>query len=94
MLLNTKQMTISFAVAAGVLWAVCSALVALSPALMTTMTGHMLHMDLTNNGLSMNMPGFFIGMIGWMIMAAAFAWLLGSIYNYSVGRKSDSGKAG
>lgn len=93
MLINTKQLAVAFAAATGVLWMVCSVLVTLSPEPMTTMTGHMLHMDLTHNALYMSLTGFIVGLIGWIILAGGFAWLLGAIYNAMVGRDMSDGKS-
>jgi hypothetical protein len=83
MLVNTKKMVIAWSIAAALMWAVCSALVALSPGSMTTMTGHMMHMDLGHTSLSMSLTGFVVGLIGWTVLAAGFAWLFGAIYNYA-----------
>jgi len=88
MLINTKKLIVAFATATGILWIVCSLLVALSPGTMTAMTGHMIHMDLTHNSLNMSQTGFVVGLIGWMILAGGFAWILGIIYNIMVD-KSD-----
>ena len=84
MLINTKILIVAFAAAAGILWMVCSLLVALSPGPMTAMTGHMIHMDLTHNSLNMSQTGFVVGLIGWTILASGFAWILGIIYNVMV----------
>ena len=92
MLVNTKKMVIAWSIAAAVLWAICSLLVALSPGSMTTMTGHMIHMDLGHTGLAMSLTGFVVGLIGWIALAACFAWLLGTIYNYADGKNTDSDK--
>ena len=89
MLVNTKQMVIAWSIAAALLWVICSLLVALSPGGMTAMTGHMIHMDLGHTNLAMSLTGFIVGLIGWIILAAGFAWLLGTIYNYVGNRGSD-----
>lgn len=94
MLVNTKQMVIAWSIAAAVLWVICSVLVALSPGAMTNMTGHMVHMDLAHTSLAMSLTGFVIGLLGWVILAAGFAWLLGSIYNYAGGRNKGNGNTG
>ena len=92
MLVNTKQMVIAWSIAAALLWVFCSLLVALSPGPMTSMTGHMIHMDLTHTSLAMSLTGFFVGLISWVVLAATFAWLLGSIYNYAGNRNESSDK--
>lgn len=92
MLVNTKKMVIAWSIAAALLWAICSLLVALSPGSMTTMTGHMIHMDLTHTSLAMSLTGFIIGLIGWIILAASFAWLLGTVYNSADSRTKSNGK--
>ena len=92
MLVNTKQMVIAWSITAALLWIICSLLVGLSPGSMTAMTGHMIHMDLGHTSLAMSLTGFIIGLVGWVILAAGFAWLLGSIYNYVGGRNAGDGK--
>ena len=92
MLVNTKQIVIAWSIAAGLLWVICSVLVALYPGSMTTMTGHMIHMDLGHMGLAMTMTGFIVGLIGWMILAAGFAWLFAIIYNYAGSQNKSNGK--
>lgn len=86
MLIDTKRLAIVLAIGASVMWVICSILVALSPGSMTTLTGHMLHMNLEHTGLAMSMTGFIIGLIGWAILAGGSAWLLGTIYNFMVGK--------
>jgi uncharacterized protein HemY len=86
---NTKHMVITWSIATALLWVICSLLVALSPGGMTAMTGHMIHMDLGHSYLAMSLTGFIIGLIGWIILAAGFAWLLGTIYNYVGNSGSD-----
>ena len=92
MLVNAKQMVFAWSIAAAILWVICSLLVALSPGPMTSMTGHMIHMDLGQASLAMSLTGFIIGLIGWVILAAGFAWLLGTIYNYAGSRNNSNGK--
>ena len=89
MLVNTKQMVIAWSIAAAALWIICSVLVALSPGQMTAMTGHMIHMDIAHTSLAMTRSGFIIGLIAWVVLAASFAWLLGTVYNY-VGSRTKS----
>ena len=91
MLVNTKQMVIAWSIAAALLWVICSLLVALSPGSMTIMTGHMIHMELGHTTLAMSLTGFVVGLIGWVILAAGFAWLLGTIYNYAGSRNKSNG---
>ena len=87
MLVNTKKLVIAWSIAAALVWVICSVLVALSPGSMTAMTGHMIHMELGHTALAMSLTGFIVGLLGWVLLAAGFAWLFGTIYNY-VGRQN------
>ena len=55
---------------------------------MTDMTGHMIHMDISDLGLMMSMQGMLLGFIGWVVLAGLFAWLLSTLYNLINARSS------
>ncbi len=81
MKINATKFGLAAALAAGIAWAICGLVVFLAPSFMTDMTGHMIHMDISDIGLMMSMQGMLMGFIGWVILAGAFAWLLAIIYN-------------
>ena len=86
MLINTNKFALAAAIATALAWSICSLLVMLAPSLMGNMTGHMLHMDLAEMGLTLSLSGFIFGFFGWVFMAGVFAWLLATIYNFVVGK--------
>ena len=86
MLINTNKFAFAAAIATALAWALCSLLVMLAPSLMTNMTGHMLHMDLAEMGLTLSLSGFIFGLLGWSLLAGGFSWLLAAIYNFIVGK--------
>ena len=65
---------------AGLLWVVCSVLVAPFPQYML-LTTHMVHVDITQMSWTLTWSGFLVGLLGWMILAGAAAALLAVIYN-------------
>lgn len=60
---------------------VCSLLVMVLPAMMLSMSGDMLHLQLTDMGWHLTLIGAVKGLFAWCIMAGAAAWLLATIYN-------------
>lgn len=86
--LNANKFALAAALAAGIAWVVCGIIVFLAPAFMTDMTGHMIHMDISDLGLMMSMQGMLLGFVGWVVLAGLFAWLLGTLYNLINARSS------
>ena len=86
MLINTNKFAFAAAITTALVWAFCSLFVMFMPGRMTNMTGHMLHMDLAETGLTMSLQGFIFGFFAWVFMAGLFAWLLATIYNFTVGK--------
>lgn len=84
MKINATQLALAFAVAAGFAWALCGLIVFLAPAFMTDMTGHMIHMDISEVGLTMSLRGMIMGFVGWIVLAGGFGWVLGTFYNFFV----------
>jgi hypothetical protein len=41
----------------------------------------MVHMDLQDFSWSMTATGYFVGLIGWSVLAAGIVWLIASLYN-------------
>ena len=87
--LDEKKLALSLAGTTAVLWIICTALVALIPGPMGTLAGHMLHVNLENFGWTLTWAGFFIGLVTWVLWAAAAGWLVGWSYN-RLGRSSES----
>ncbi len=81
MKIDTTKFALSLGITTAFIWTVCSILIFVSPSLMMTMTGHMLHTDLSKTGWEMSLGGMFFGLILWSAMATAFGWLIAVIYN-------------
>ncbi|MEM8500813.1 MAG: DUF5676 family membrane protein [Pseudomonadota bacterium] len=81
MKIDARKFALSLGITTAFIWTLCSVLVFLSPSLMMTMTGHMLHTDLSTAGWEMSLGGMFFGLILWTFIATAFGWLIAVIYN-------------
>ncbi len=81
MKLNSVKLGAASAIAFSVLWVICSATVAVSPDSMMTISGHMIHADLSNIGWSLSWTGFFLGLIAWAVVADVTVWLVAAVYN-------------
>ena len=81
MTLEPKSLALASASTAVVLWIVCSVLVVLLPGMMMSMTGDMMHADMSQMSWTLNFVGFFVGLILWAVLAAATGWLIAIFYN-------------
>lgn len=84
MLIDSKNLAFATAVAAGVLWEICTVMVLFFPVFMTHMTAHMMHLDPAEIGMVLSATDFVVGLLGWMVMAGGFGWLMGALYNFMV----------
>ncbi len=89
MKLDQKKLALSFGGTTAVLWIVCSALVAMIPGPTGKLMGHMLHGNLGGFSWTLTWAGFFIGLVSWVLWAAAAGWLVGWSYN-RLGESSES----
>lgn len=81
MTINAFKFGMASAITAGVLWLICSALVMVMPAMMLSMSGNMLHMQLNEMGWHLSLIGVVQGLVAWIITAGIAGWLLAAIYN-------------
>jgi hypothetical protein len=81
MRLDVRAVTLAAAIAAAIVWTICSALVALAPGLSMAIMAPMVHMPPPSTGWSLTWGGFVIGLIGWSVTIAFFAWLGAGFYN-------------
>lgn len=79
--LDARRLALSLGGATIVVWFICSALVALIPGPMGTLTGHMLHANLENFGWTLTWAGFFLELVPWVLWVAAAGWLIAWFYN-------------
>lgn len=81
MKLNTMGLANAAAATAAVLWFICSFLVFALPGMMMSMTGHMVHINMTERGWMLTGFGFGIGLVAWVVAAWITGWLVGYFYN-------------
>ncbi len=81
MKIDVTRFAIAWAAAIAVLWLLCSLLVWLLPTMMTNMTGHMLHIDMTAWQWQLSVVGVLIGLVLWFFSAAVAGALIAAIYN-------------
>lgn len=78
------KLAIASAVATAILWVICSFMVLVMPGMMMSVTGQMVHADLSGFNWTLTLPGFLIGLLSWSISAGVFGWLLAYFYNMFV----------
>ncbi|MGD8325438.1 MAG: DUF5676 family membrane protein [Sphingomonadales bacterium] len=71
----------ALALTSAILWIICAAIVAVLPDMMMSMTGDMMHMDLSDRAWALDWTGFLIGLVLWSVIAGIFGWLIASFYN-------------
>ena len=81
MKLNPYNFAIAAAGAFAIIWILCSTAVYLLPGAMMTMTGHMMHSDLSTMGWTLTGSGFIVGLVAWVFCAWLTALLIAIIYN-------------
>lgn len=81
MKLQTTNFALACALAALILWIICSLFVMLIPMGMMSLSGHMMHGDFSTLQWQLGMHGFFFGLIAWTITAGVLGWLIAAIYN-------------
>ena len=81
MKIEASRLGLASALAFAILWIICSAAVMLLPAGMMTMSGHMLHADLSTIQWSLGLWGFVAGLLAWSFVAGITGWFIGLLYN-------------
>ncbi len=81
MKLNPNKFATASATTFAVLWVICSAVAYFLPDAIMTITGHMMHADLSSMGWSLTGAGFIIGLIAWAFCAGITTLLIAIIYN-------------
>ncbi len=84
MKLEATKLALAAAMAAAVLWTICSALVAIMPGSMMGASGSMVHADLSAMSWSMSLVGFVVGLILWSLSSAVLGWLIATFYNLPI----------
>lgn len=81
MKLHAVKFGLACAISAVVLWIICSLLVMVMPAMMLSMSGDMLHMQLQDMEWHLTLTGALWGLVSWAVVAGFSGWLLVVIYN-------------
>ncbi|MGB1311560.1 MAG: DUF5676 family membrane protein [Leucothrix sp.] len=84
MKLNTLKIGYAAAAVFALVWLICSTLVWILPSIMLTMSGHMVHSDLSGMEWNMSPIGFMVGLLAWSLIAGGIASLIAYIYNKQV----------
>ena len=84
MKLQTNKLAIATAIAFSILWVICSAFIALIPDLSISLTGAMLHANLSAMAWTLTWFGFFVGLVAWALLGVISAWLIAYLYNRSL----------
>lgn len=85
MRLDAKKFGLACALAAAILWVICSLFVTIMPVAMMNLSGHMVHGNFNGTQWQMGMHGLFFGLIFWAIMSGITAWLAATFYNKLLG---------
>lgn len=86
MKLNSLHLAVALAATTAISWIICSLLVWLFPRSMMSLTGQMLHLDISGLGWVLTLSGVIWGLILWSVTAGVFAWLAANIYNLLAGK--------
>jgi len=81
MTLSANKLFLATIVVFAFLWLICSALVAVAPDMMRTMTGYMVHSELETFRWSLTGTGIFGGLVLWSLIPGIIVWLIAAAYN-------------
>ena len=81
MKLNTNKFALSTALSFSLVWIICALLVWLLPGPMMSMSGAMLHMELSTMAWELSLSGVISGLFGWALLSGGIGWLLAFVYN-------------
>ncbi len=82
MKLDAQKFALSVGLSTAFVWTLCSVLVWLSPGLTMTVTGHMIHADVSDVTWAMTLSSAAIGLVAWTMSAGAMGWLIATVYNW------------
>jgi hypothetical protein len=88
MMLDAKRLALATAIVTAILWLLCSTAVSLAPGPTMTITGYMVHADLSEFAWSLSWGAVLVGLVAWAIATAVAAWLLAWTYNRLSGASS------
>ncbi len=80
MIVHRLNLSLSAALATGVIWIVCALFVMVVPQMAARITSGMLHMEALAVVWQLDVAGVVIGGLAWMLLAFALVWLSTFIY--------------
>lgn len=87
MKLDATNLAIAAAVAVAIAWTLCAAYLAAAPGAASFTFRAMMHLDLAEPAMRITLGAYLIGLVAWVVSAAATGWLVGAIYNaLSIGK--------
>ena len=86
--IDTGKFAVAAGISAALLWIVCSVFVWVAPGMMMSMTGYMLHADLSETHWQLTLNGVLAGLIIGSAFAGLTGYLLAGIYNRLANRHS------
>lgn len=81
MKLDAVKFGLAWAITFALFWIVCSVLVWLMPGSMRSMSGNMVHGDLSAMHWHLSPVGVVLGLIAWSLVAGITGWLVALVYN-------------
>lgn len=81
MRIETGKIAAAAGISAALLWIACSVIVWISPEMMMSMTGHMLHADLSGVSWRLTLGGVLAGAALWSGFSAVLGGLIAAVYN-------------
>lgn len=80
MSINVFKLSISVAIAVGLVWSFCFLAVLIAPELAAVMMEHMMHLNMDTMEWQLSIQSFLVGGAIWMVFALAITWLSARIY--------------
>ncbi|MGB7300102.1 MAG: DUF5676 family membrane protein [Burkholderiaceae bacterium] len=79
--LNAPRFGLASAVAALIVWVICSLLVFGLGAMMMDMTAYMVHGEMSGMNWSMSLQSVMLGGLAWVLSFGVTGWLIAALYN-------------
>lgn len=85
MRLDAKKLALTLGITTLGAWILCSAVVAIAPAMTMTITEHMFHLSDGAFTWNLTLQGVLIGAFFWSVLVGLFTWAAAGIYNAMLG---------
>lgn len=81
MKLDAAKFGLAWAITFAIFWVICSLAVWIMPGMMMSMSGHMVHGDLSAIQWHLSLGGVLLGLVAWSLIAGITGWLVAVVYN-------------